>query len=65
MGRSLQAAFPFKRWKSVKAELIKMHIYYSYTGRKLLIPHDFKHLNAHILIRGCFWFKLVSGDGLY
>lgn len=51
MGLGLQGVFPLKRLKSVKAELIKMHIYYKYAGMKLLIPHDLKDLNTHILTR--------------
>lgn len=68
MGFGLQVAFPFKRMKSVKAELIKMHIYFKYTGRKLLVPHNFKHLNTHILIRRasglswCFAMVCISRD---
>ena len=65
MGLGIPGVFPFQRLKSVKTELIKMHIYDKYAGMKLLIPHDFKDLNTHILTRGCFWFKVVICDDLY
>lgn len=56
MGFSLQVSFPFKVLKTVKGELIKLSIHFKYTGRKLLTPHDFKHLNIMSNDQGCFWF---------